>query len=343
MMADETSKSFRIPIDAFSIAILATVGVASLLPASGVIAQGLDVGTDLCVAILFFLYGAKLSREDIFAGLTHWRLHVVVLASTYALFPVLVLAFKPVLTRFMDPMLVIGVLYLATLPSTVQSSIAFTSIARGNVAAAICAASLSSLLGVIITPALVSLLINLEGALDFWASAGKIMLQILAPFIVGHLLRPWIGAWVARNRPWLNFFDRGAIILIVYAAFSASIIEGLWQQIGLTAILAALGVSAVLLSLVLFITQRTARVLGFSVEDEITTVFCGSKKSLAAGMPMAKVLFAGVPSVGAIIFPLMLFHQLQLMVCAWIAARYAQRPQPTDDALPLVATPMDEA
>lgn len=322
-MSSETS-TFKIPIDGFSIAILAMVLVATLVPASGVFAQILDVSTDVCVGLLFFLYGARLSREDIFGGLTHWKLHLVVLASTYALFPVLVLAMKPLLAPIVDPRLLIGVLFLATLPSTVQSSIAFTSIAGGNVAAAVCAASLSSLLGVLFTPALVSLLIDMEGSMDFITSASKIMMQILAPFVVGHLMRPLIGGWVVRNKPWLTYVDRGAIILIVYVAFSASVIEGLWQDIGWSAIFAAFIISSVLLALVLFLTRAIARSLGFSREDEITTVFCGSKKSLAAGMPMAKVLFAGVPSIGAIIFPLMLFHQIQLMVCAFIAAKYAE-------------------
>lgn len=320
----------KIPVDGFSIAILAMVLVATLFPASGIVAVALDYATDLGIALLFFLYGARLSREDIVGGMMHWRLHLVVLASTYVLFPILVLAMRPLLVDIVDDRVLIGVLFLATLPSTVQSSIAFTSIAGGNVAAAICAASLSSLLGVFLTPALVGMLIDMEGSMDFVTSASKIMAQILLPFVIGHLMRPLIGAWVTKNKPWLTYVDRGAIVLIVYVAFSASVQEGLWREVPWTAFLAAFLISSALLALVLVLTRTIARALRFERADEITTVFCGSKKSLAAGMPMAKVLFAGVPSIGMIIFPLMLFHQIQLMVCAVIAARYAQSA-PSDE------------
>jgi sodium/bile acid cotransporter 7 len=69
-----------------------------------------------------------------------------------------------------------------------------------------------------------------------------------------------------------------------------------------------------------------SRRLGFSREDEITIVFCGSKKSLSSGIPMAKVFFAP-GALGMVILPLMLFHQIQLMVCAVLAAQWARRGQ----------------
>ena len=86
-----------------------------------------------------------------------------------------------------------------------------------------------------------------------------------------------------------------------------------------------------LLGLALSATTWTARRLGFSKADEITIVFCGSKKSMVSGIPMVKVLFAS-SAVGAIVLPLMLFHQMQLMVCAVLAQRYARR-QIEDDTL----------
>lgn len=316
--------------DNFTLALLGTVTVASVLPASGVAAQALEGLTVAAVALLFFLHGAKLSRDAIVAGLSHWRLHLVVVAATFVLFPLLGWALRPVLQGLVTPGLYTGILYLCVLPATVQSAIAFTAMARGNMPAAICSASASTLLGIVITPVLVGLLLpeaqHTAGSAqpDALANIGRIMLQLLVPFVAGHLLRPWIGGFVKRRAAVLKFVDQGSILLVVYTAFSAAVVEGLWQQLPLPALLGLLVVCAVLLALALATTTWAARRMGFSKEDEITIVFCGSKKSLASGVPMAKVLFAS-HAVGAIVLPLMVFHQIQLMVCAVLAQRYARR------------------
>ena len=316
--------------DNFTLALLGTVTVASVLPASGVAAQALEGLTVAAVALLFFLHGAKLSRDAIVAGLSHWRLHLVVVAATFVLFPLLGWALRPVLQGLVTPGLYTGILYLCVLPATVQSAIAFTAMARGNMPAAICSASASTLLGIVITPVLVGLLLpeaqHTAGSAqpDALANIGRIMLQLLVPFVAGHLLRPWIGGFVKRRAAVLKFVDQGSILLVVYTAFSAAVVEGLWQQLPLPALLGLLVVCAVLLALALATTTWAARRMGFSKEDEITIVFCGSKKSLASGVPMAKVLFAS-HAVGAIVLPLMVFHQMQLMVCAVLAQRYARR------------------
>ena len=316
--------------DNFTLALLGTVTVASVLPASGVAAQALEGLTVAAVALLFFLHGAKLSRDAIVAGLSHWRLHLVVVVATFVLFPLLGWALRPVLQGLVTPGLYTGILYLCVLPATVQSAIAFTAMARGNMPAAICSASASTLLGIVITPVLVGLLLpeaqHTAGSAqpDALANIGRIMLQLLVPFVAGHLLRPWIGGFVKRRAAVLKFVDQGSILLVVYTAFSAAVVEGLWQQLPLPALLGLLVVCAVLLALALATTTWAARRMGFSKEDEITIVFCGSKKSLASGVPMAKVLFAS-HAVGAIVLPLMVFHQMQLMVCAVLAQRYARR------------------
>ncbi len=318
--------------DNFTLALLTTVGLATLLPASGRAAQFFDGLTTLAIALLFFLHGAKLSREAILNGITHWRLHLLVFCATFVLFPLLGLALKPVLAPLVTPALYVGVLYLCVLPATVQSAIAFTSLARGNVPAAVCSASASTLLGVFVTPLLVNTVVLPHGgagvSLD---SVGRILLQLMLPFVAGHLLRPWIGDFVRRNAAVLKFVDQGSILLVVYTAFSAAVIEGLWKQVPLEALGGLLVVCAVLLALALTLTTLAARKLGFDKADEITIVFCGSKKSLASGVPMAKVLFPA-SQVGAIVLPLMLFHQIQLMVCAVLAQRYARRPATEDDA-----------
>ena len=311
--------------DNFTLALVVVVTLASLFPASGGAAHFFERLTTFAIGLLFFLHGAKLSREAILGGITHWRLHVLVFAATFAMFPLLGLLLRPVLAPLETPDLYTGVLFLCVLPATVQSAIAFTSMARGNIPAAVCSASASTMLGVFVTPVLANLLVvQHSGAGHSLDAIGRILLQLMVPFVAGHLLRPWIGGWVKKHAPVLTLVDRGSILLVVYTAFSAAVIEGLWKQVPLSALAGVLVICAVLLGLALAITAWTSRALGFDKADQITIVFCGSKKSLASGIPMAKVLFAS-HAVGAIVLPLMLFHQMQLMVCAVLAQRYARR------------------
>ena len=318
----------RLLFDNFTLTLLAVIAIATFLPCEGQGAVIFGWATTLAIALLFFMHGAKLSREAILAGAGHWRLHLLVFACTFVMFPLLGLALKPLLTPMVGTELYLGILYLCALPATVQSAIAFTSLARGNIPAAICSAAASSLLGIFLTPVLVMLLLGVEGeAGSTLDSIGKIVLQLLVPFIAGQIARRWIGAWVTRNKSWLKFVDQGSILLVVYTAFSDAVVEGLWQLIPLSRLLALTLVCCALLALVLWLTHFLARRLGFNLEDRITILFAGSKKSLATGVPMAQVLFAS-SAVGMIILPLMIFHQIQLMVCAVLAQRYAQREEP---------------
>ena len=325
--------------DNFTLLLVATVALATLLPAQGGVAHLFDAFTTFAIGLLFFLHGAKLSRDAIRAGITHWRLHLLVFACTFVLFPLLGLALKPLLQPLVTRELYTGVLFLCVLPATVQSAIAFTSIARGNIPAAVCSASASTMLGVFITPLLVNLVVlpHAAGSTNEFDSIVRILLQLMLPFIAGHLLRPWISGWLHRRKQILGFVDRGSILLVVYTAFSAAVIEGLWKQVPLQALAGLLVVCAVLLGCTLFLTGWFARRLGFDKADEITIVFCGSKKSLASGIPMAKVLFPA-QAVGAIVLPLMLFHQMQLMVCAVLAARYRRRVD-----VPAASAPVQQA
>ena len=316
---------FVIP-DNFTLALVGTVALASVLPCRGELAAAVNVVTNVAVGLLFFLHGAKLSREAVIAGATHWQLHVLVLASTFVLFPLLGLALRPLMANFVTPALYMGVLFLCTLPSTVQSSIAFTSIAKGNVPAAVCAASASSLIGIFVTPALVGLVLTHQtsAARSAWHTVGDIVLQLLVPFVAGQLLRPVIGRWLDANRRVLRFVDQGSILLVVYMAFSEAVIEGLWHHLSPATLAALLLANGALLGAALVITAWTGRALHFSRADRITLIFCGSKKSLASGIPMAKVIFSA-QAVGAIVLPLMLFHQMQPMVCAALAQRWGHR------------------
>ena len=320
-----TAVLHRLSLDTFTILLLCTVALASVLPCSGRTALVLGDVTTVAIGLLFFLHGAKLSREALLEGLKHWRLHLLVLASTFAMFPLLGLALKPLSGNLLTPELYVGVLFLCTLPSTVQSSIAFTSMARGNVAAAVCSASASNFVGIFVTPLLVSALIVRGAATgSSWHAVMSIVEQLLLPFLAGQFLRPWIGAWVDRKKPMLKIVDQGSILLVVYTAFSESVNEGLWHKLSPASLLTLGLVCAAMLAIALGIATWASRRLGFDKEDEITIVFCGSKKSLASGVPMAKVLFA--PSaLGMVILPVMLFHQIQLMVCAVLAQRWARR------------------
>jgi sodium/bile acid cotransporter 7 len=317
--------------DGYAIALLCMVGLATLAPVAGAPAKLFGEATNLAIALLFFLHGARLSRQAIFAGMIHWRLHLVVFLSTFLLFPLLgwVVGFLP--DTMLEPGLTLGVLFLCCLPSTVQSSIAFTSIAGGNVPAAVCSASASNLIGVVLTPLLAGLLLSARGAGVPLGAIEGIVIQILLPFAVGQGMRRWVGPWIDRHRRIVGWVDRGSILMVVYGAFSDSITAGLWHKVSPAALLSLFVVNAALLGVVLAVTTIASRKLGFSREDEIAIVFCGSKKSLASGAPMANILFSP-QTVGMVVLPLMLFHQIQLMVCSVLAQRYAARRKRIDRA-----------
>ncbi len=312
----------RLPIDRFIVLMLTMVALGSLLPARGLGAVLAGHGVTVAIAVLFFLHGARLSPQAALEGARNGKLHLMVFLSTFVLFPVLGLGARALLPHLLPPALWAGVILVCVLPSTVQASVAFTSIARGNVPAALCAATMSNLVGILLTPVLAGFLLSTgHGGISAHA-VGDILLQLLLPFAAGQALRPWIGAWSERNRRVLSMVDRGSILLVVYTAFSEGMVAGIWHSLDVATLLRLFVVNAVLLAAVLAATTFASRRLGFSRADEITIVFCGSKKSLASGLPMASVLFAS-SSVGLIVLPLMLFHQLQLMVCAELARRYA--------------------
>ncbi|UYQ65532.1 bile acid:sodium symporter family protein [Streptomyces peucetius] len=322
-----------LPIDPYILALLGTVGLAALLPASGAAADVAGGASTGAVALLFFLYGARLSTRETLDGLRHWRLHLTVLTATFVTFPLLGLAGRFLEPAVLTPELYSGLLFLCLVPSTIQSSIAFTSMARGNVPAAICAGSFSSLAGILLTPLLAALLIGgAAGGLSA-DSLLRIVLQLLVPFLAGQLLRRWVAGFLARHRQLLGYVDRGSILLVVYTAFSEGMNAGVWHQVTPVRLGALLAVEAVLLGAMLTLTWYGAKRLGFGRADRIVIQFAGSKKSLAAGLPMATVLFGAHASLA--VLPLMLFHQMQLMVCAVLARR---RARDTDPAVPVERT-----
>jgi sodium/bile acid cotransporter 7 len=306
------------------------VGIASLLPVTGRAATALGVLADAAIGLLFFLHGAKLSRSAIVTGMGNWRLHGLVLTSTYVLFPTVGIAILYVGRGAIDPVFGTGLLFLTLLPSTVQSSIAFTAVARGNVAAAVCAASLSNLIGIMATPVLVQLILHPMQQLGGGMTGGAvrtIALQLLLPFVAGHLLRPWIGGFVARHRAVLQPVDRASILLVVYAAFSAAVVDGIWHRVAAGDLATLVLWCALILAVVIAANVAAARIVRLARGDAIVLLFCGSKKSLVSGVPMAGALFAPA-QVGLVVLPLMVFHQLQLFLCATLAARLARDAEP---------------
>jgi sodium/bile acid cotransporter 7 len=313
-----------IPFDAFLLALGATVALAALFPAHGDAAEAVSDAAKMAIALLFFLYGARLSPQQAWHGVRQWRLHLLVLATTFVLFPVLGLAARALVPSMLTIGLYNGLLFLCLVPSTVQSSIAFTSLARGHVSAAIVSASLSNILGIVLTPLLVVLLMNTSGAPRVDGTAIRdIVLQLLLPFGAGQLARRWIAGAIARYAALLKVVDRGSILLVVYTAFSMGMVEGIWGSVDVWQLILLTIVAAVLLAVVLAITTLIGRLARLDRGDAIVLLFCGSKKSLASGLPMALVFFPAA-TVGLTMLQLMIFHQIQLVVCAVIASRLAR-------------------
>lgn len=317
-------------IDLFTLLLLGAIVLASVLPVTGGAADILATVGTIGVALLFFFHGAALSRQQIVDGATHWRLHILITALTFVFFPLAVLpinGLSNLIPEWMPKDLGLGFLYLGVLPSAVSSSIAYTAMAKGNVPAAICSAAASNVFGMMLTPFLLLFLVSTSGAADFSiADALKdIVLQLLLPFAVGHAMRPWLGGFLSRNETLLSRYDQCVIWLIVYSAFSHSVVSGLWQNLPVQAILLTIMLCFGLLGLFMLIAQFMVRKLGFSLEDEAAVVFCGSKKSLASGLPMAKVLFSGHPGFGMIVLPIMCYNQIQVIVGAILAQQYRKK------------------
>lgn len=312
----------------FSLLLLLAVLVAAVLPVRDAAAEWLALVQKGAVALVFFMHGAKLSREVVIAGFVNWRLQLLCLGVTFALFPLVGLLLASIVGGSLAAPLVLGILYICVLPSTIQSAIALTAVAHGNVAAAVCAATVSNILGMLLAPLLLALLAGAGGEAEFsLGMIGKILLQLMLPFVAGQVLQPWIGGWLRRHKPLGTAVDQGTILLVVYLAFSAAVVDGLWRQFEPSDLAEVVAACAVLLVAALVVTLGAGRWLGLPREDRAAALFAGSTKSLASGVPMAGVLFAGQDNIGGVLLPLMLYHQIQLIACAVIAERMGTTTQ----------------
>ena len=316
----------RLPINGFTALMLGAIVLASVVPVQGEAAEALAVIGSVAVGLLFFFHGAALSRQQIIAGASHWRLHIVITSMTFVAFPLLVLPVTLVPESWMPGDLALGFIYLGVLPSAVTSSIAFTAMAKGNVPAAICSAAASNVFGMMLTPFLLLLLAQTTGAgFDVAGALQDIVVQLLLPFFAGHAIRPWVMQLIDRYKPVLAKYDQGVILLIVYSAFSHSVVSGLWQKLPIGSVMLTIALCFLLLFVVILLTRLVVRTMGLDAADEAAVVFCGSKKSLASGLPMAKVLFAGHPGFGMIVLPIMCYNQIQIFVGAFLARYYGRR------------------
>lgn len=313
-------------LDPFLMLMIGAVVLATVMPATGRAGAFVENLGTAAVAMLFFLHGAALSPRTILDGLKQWQLHLFILGTTFVVFPLIVLPLRLLPEWVLPADLAIGFIYLGVLPSAVSSSIAYTAMAKGNVPAAVCNSAGSNVFGLLLTPLLMSMLIGsaASGSMDLGQTLRDVCLQLLLPFGLGQLAHRWIGPTLQRNGKWLSNYDQWVIVLIIYAAFSQSVTAGLWQVLPISGLLLAGGLCLAILLLVIGFTTKGARYLGLSREDEIAAVFCGSKKSLASGLPLAQVLFVGAPGFGMIVLPIMLYNQIQIMVGAVLARRYAK-------------------
>lgn len=285
-----------------------------------------ELVTKAGVALIFFLHGLLLSFAALRAGALNWRLHVLVQGCTYLVFPLIGLGLNFVLGGRISPDLALGLFFLCALPSTVSSSVAMTATAHGNVAGAVFNATLSSLLGIVLTPLWVAWVMHASGEAQ---PIGPVVLDLfkwlVMPLVVGQLLRPVLGPWALRHKSRLGLIDRGTILMLVYTSFCDSFKQGIWLGHGVAQLALLLGVCALLFVGVMLLTASAARAFGFSRADRITAIFCGSKKTLASGIPMAKLIFGAHPGMGLILLPIMIYHPLQLIVCGVLAQRWGRQ------------------
>lgn len=275
------------------------------------------------VSVIFFFYGLKLSPEKLRAGLSNIKLHSLIQLSTFVLFPLLVLGVMYLVPDWRtNYYLWLGVYFVATLPSTVSSSVVMVSIARGNIPAAIFNASISSLIGVALTPALMSFFISAQtGGNTLSDIVLKLILQVVVPVGAGIFLNRYWGSFADRHKVLLSRFDQGVIIAIVYTAFCEGFSSGIFESVStVELVVLTLGLTALFVA-VYGIVYALCNWLKFNREDRITALFCSSKKSLVHGTVMSRVIVADPSMVSIILLPIMIYHAMQLIVVSGIAKR----------------------
>lgn len=312
-------------VDPLVVMLLSTLVLGIVVPVPESMRAGISTAGLVAIFMLFFAYGLRLPTREVLDGMRNFRLQGAILSATYLIFPALGLLASWAMRPLIGDALAMGVLFLSLLPSTVQGSVAITSVAKGNVSAAICAATVSNVLGIIVTPLLVLWLMGADAGADA-SGIRSILTNLLLPFVLGQLLSRWFGPWVRRHR-WVTMtIDRGSIVIVLFGAVSSATADGVWTTVSVGMLLTLVALAGVLLSVMLAITWWGSAALKLSLADRVPVLMCGTQKSLATGLPMAIVLFPAA-TVATVALPVILYHQLQLVVCAILARALAQQAQ----------------
>ncbi|GAA0831338.1 bile acid:sodium symporter [Marinomonas arenicola] len=312
----------------FLVGMLAAIGLSVIWPNAGA-SHGLlrlDQVTQWGIALVFFLHGVNLSPREVRKGLGSWRLHVFIQLATFAVYPLIWILLGQWFEQFLPQALAFGFCFLLILPSTISSSVAMTAIAGGNVPGAIFNASLSSVLGIFLTPLFVQLFMGMSGGhVDLGDTVGHIAALLLLPMVIGQVIRPFIGEWLRQYKSVTSKLDKLVILLIVYNAFCDSVVRGVWHDFDVMTLFTVIVLCTVILLLMIVLLMSLSKGLGFSPEDQAAALFCGTKKTLAAGVPMAKVIFGASPMLGMLLLPIMIYHPLQIFICAVLANKLAAK------------------
>jgi sodium/bile acid cotransporter 7 len=310
--------------DWFLFGMAAAVALAWVFPGPGAKGGSLhpELVNKLGVALIFFLHGLTLSFAALAAGTRKWRVHLVVQLCTFLAFPLLGLLLLALTAGRVDENLRTGLFFLCALPSTVSSSVALTATAGGDVPTAVFNATLSSLLGVLLTPLWLQLVLGAAGhSLPLGRVVLDLLLWLVLPLLVGQGFRPLLGAFATRHKARIGVLDRLTILLLVYTSFCDSVKAQVWSS-GLAPLAVSAVASVTLLALTMTSVWLISGAFAFERGERITALFCGSKKTLASGVPMARVIFGAAPGLGLILLPIMLYHPIQLLVGGWLAGRF---------------------
>ena len=329
-------QTMKAKIDWFLTGMIAAIILACLFPMPGAKGGWMhpEILVKVGIALIFFLHGVALSFDKLKAGTLRWPLHLLVQGATFLFFPLVGLLLLLIFGRFLPHDLCIGFFYLCALPSTVSSSVAMTAAARGNVPVAVFNATLSSLIGIVLTPLWIGLVVGTSGGS---LPLGKVMLDLvlwlLLPLVVGQLSRPVLGAWAQNHKSVINNVDKGTILLLVYTSFCDSVADGVWTKNGAGVLLPAFVGAMILFALVFSTLRAVCAKTRIAPDDSAAVIFCGTKKTLASGVPMAHLIFGANPGLGLILLPILIYHPLQLAICGWLASRWAKRAEFREAAL----------
>jgi solute carrier family 10 (sodium/bile acid cotransporter), member 7 len=308
------------------------LALALLVPQYGVRGGPLrpEVTASLGVAAIFLLHGLSLPPAALRAGAMQWRLHTVVQLFIFVAFPLGVLLVDALAGRWLPADLRTGFIFLAILPTTIAACVAYTANAGGNVTAALFNAAFANVIGVVLTPLWAAALLSARGELPSLGSMiGDVALLVILPLAIGQLARPLLRLLWEPDRGRLGAAANLIILYIVFVAFAGSVADGAFAQVAPTVLLiattAAIGLFVVATAAALLL----GRGLGFAPPERIVLLYAAPQKTLAAGAPLAHILFAGHAALGLIMLPLIVYHVVQLLGGAVLAGRL--RPGVDDD------------